>query len=48
MLDSKDEEQDQHDLDIEITPQEDPNPYPTSILTHNPKWAENLIKVVGD
>ena len=39
----KDEEQDYHDLDIEILPQDDPYPYPTPILNQKPKWAEKLI-----
>ena len=38
------EEQDQHDLDIEIVPQDDPYPYPTPILNQKPKWVENLIE----
>ena len=44
----EDEEQDQHDLDIEIVPQDYPDPYPTPILNQKPKWDENLIEAVGN
>ena len=44
---SKDEEQDQHDLDIQIVPQDDPNSSPTTIQNQKPKWDENLIELVG-
>ena len=50
--DSKYEEQDQHDIDIDIEPQEDLYPDPAPIPNQNPKWAQNLIEaggnVVGD
>ena len=39
---SEDEEQDKHDIDIDIVPQDDPHPPP--ILNQKPKWAENLIE----
>ena len=42
------EEEDQHDLDIEITPQEDIDLDPASIPTQQRKWAHKLIKAVGD
>ena len=45
---SKDEEQDKHDLDIDIVPQNDPYPSPSPILNQNPKWVEKLIKVAGN
>ena len=52
VLDSEYEEQDQHDLDIDIEPQEDLDPYPASIPNQKPKWAQKLIEaprnVVGD
>ena len=43
-----DEEEDQHDIDIELTPEEDLDLYPTSISSQQPKWAHKLIKAVGD
>ena len=47
---SEDEEQDQHNLGIEIVPQDDLDPTP--ILNQNPKWAEKLFEAtwndVGD
>ena len=43
---SEDEEQDRHDLDIEIVPQDDLDPDPTSIPNQKPKWAQNLIETV--
>ena len=44
----EDEEEDQHDLDIKIKPQEYPDPNPTSIPNQKPKWAQNLIKAYGN
>ena len=48
----EDEEQDQHDLDIEIIPQDDLDQDPTPIANQKPKCDENIIKevvnVVGD
>ena len=38
--DSKDEEQDHHDLDIEIDPGENLDPDPAPIPNQNPKWVE--------
>ena len=38
------EEQDLHDLDIEIEPQDDPDLDPTPILNQKPKWDEKLIE----
>ena len=47
---SKEEEQDQHDLDIEFVPQD--NPDPSLISNQKPKWAKKLIETaendVGD
>ena len=43
---SKYEEQDQHDIDIEIIPQDDLDPDPAPILNKKPKWAKNLIEAV--
>ena len=47
---SYDEEQDQHDLDIEVIPHEnlDPNPSPIPNQWPKPKWAQNLIEVAGN
>ena len=47
---SNDEEHNQHDLDIEVVPHEnlEPNPTPIPNQWPNPKWAQNLIKEVGD
>ena len=45
---SEDEEQDQHDLDIEIIPQDDLGLDPNPIMNHKPKWAQNIIEVVGN
>ena len=44
---SKYEEQDRHDIYIEIIPQDDldPNPYP--IPNQKPKWVENIIEAAG-
>ena len=46
------EEQDQHDLDIQIIPQDDLDTDPSPIPNQNPKWAEKIIEengnVVGD
>ena len=42
ILVSEDEEQNQHYLDIEIVPQDDPNPAP--ILNQKTKWDENIIE----
>ena len=36
--------QDQHDLDIEIVPQDDLNLDPSPILNQKPKWAQKLIE----
>ena len=41
---SEDEEQDQHDLDIEIVPQDDLDPIPAPISNQKPKWAQKLIE----
>ena len=50
VLDSCEEEHDQHDLDIEVVPHEnidlDPSPIPNQ--WPNPKWAQKLIEAVGD
>ena len=43
-----DDEEDQQDIDIEFTPQEDLDIDPTSIPSQRPKWAHKLIKVDGD
>ena len=45
---SEHEEQDQHDIDIEIVPQDDLDPYPSNILNQNPKWDEKLIEAAGN
>ena len=45
---SEDEEHDQHDLDIEIIPQDDLDLDPTPIPNKNPEWAQNLIEAVGN
>ena len=45
---SKYEEQNQHDLDIEVVPQEKLDPYPTPIPNQRPKWAKNIIEAVGN
>ena len=36
---SNDEEQDQHDLNIEIIPQDDLDPDPAPIRNQKPKWS---------
>ena len=52
ILVSEYEEQYQHDLDIDIVPQDDVDPYPTPIPNQNPKWDKNLTNAarndVGD
>ena len=52
ILVSEDEEQYQHDIDIEIIPQDDLDQDPTLISNQKPKLVENLIEttrnVVGD
>ena len=47
---SYDEEQDQHDLDIEVVPHEnlDPNPSPIPNQWPKPKWAQKLIEAAGN
>ena len=45
---SDDEEEYENDLDIEITPQEDLDLDPTFIPPQQPKWAQNIIKAIGD
>ena len=42
------EEDDQHDFDIEFTSQRDLYLDPASTSSQQPKWAQWLIKVVGD
>ena len=44
------EEQDQHDLDIDVVPHQDLDLDPSSIPNQRtkPKWAQNLIEVAGD
>ena len=44
----EDEEQDWHDLDIDIVPQDDLGPDLTPIPNQNPKWDENLIEAGGN
>ena len=48
--DSEDEEQDQHDLDIEVVPHEnlDPNLAPIPNQWPKPKWAQKLIEAAGN
>ena len=48
--DSNNEEQDQHDLDIEVVPHEnlDPNPAPIPNQLPKPKWTQNTIEAAGD
>ena len=48
--DSDDEEQDKHDLDIEVVPHEnlDPNPTPIPNQWPKPKWAQKLIETIGN
>ena len=46
--DSEDEEHDQHDIAIEIEPQEDLDRDPTLIPNQRPKWAQNIIEAVGN
>ena len=41
---SGDAEQYQHDLYIDIVPQDDLDPNPSRILNQKPKWAQNLIE----
>ena len=41
-------EQYQHDLDIDIVPQDDLDPDPAHIPNQNPEWVENLIEAVGN
>ena len=38
------EEEDQHDSDIDFIPQRDLNLDPASTSSHQPKWAQQLIK----
>ena len=42
----EDEEQEQHDLDIDIVPQDYLNLDSTPIPNQKPKWAQNLIEAV--
>ena len=42
------EEEYQHDFDIEFTPQRDLDLGRVSTSSQQPKWAQHLIKVVGD
>ena len=44
LLDSKDEDLYDHDLDIENEPQEYPNPYLAPTCNQRPKLAEKLIE----
>ena len=48
--DSYEEEQDQHDLNIEVVPHENLDPYPAPIPNQwpKPKWAQNIIEADGD
>ena len=48
ILVSEGEEQDQHDLDIEIVPQDDLDQDPTPIPNQKFKWTEKLIEAVGN
>ena len=50
VLDSNEEDQDQHDIGIEVEPHEILDQYPTSIPNQRPKprWAQNIIVVAGD
>ena len=50
VLDSYEEEQDQHDIDIEVVPDGNLDPDLAAIPNQRPKpkWAENLIEVVED
>ena len=41
---SEDEKQYQHDLDIEIVPQDDLDAYPAPIPNYKPKWIEKIIE----
>ena len=47
---SYEDEEDQHDLDIEVVPHEnlDPNPAPIPYKWTKPKWDQNLIEAVGN
>ena len=45
--DSK-EEEDQHDSNIEFTPQRDIDRDPTSASSQQPKWVQQLIEEAGD
>ena len=49
-LDSDEDEQDQHDLDIEVVPPENLDPDLAPILNFWPrtKWAKNIIEAAGD
>ena len=42
------EEEHHHDPDIELTPQRDIYPYPTSTSFQQPKWAQQLIEAAGN
>ena len=46
VLDSDEEEEDQHDLAIEVEPHEilDPNPISIPNKRPNPRWPKNLIE----
>ena len=48
--DSYEEEQDQHDLDIEVVPHENLDPDPTPIANQRlkSKWTQNFIEAAGD
>ena len=50
VLDSDEEEQDQHDLDIEVIPHENLDPYPAPIPNQwpKPKWAQKVIESEGN
>ena len=48
ILVSEDEEKGQHNLDIDIVRQDDPNPEQALILNQKPKWDEKLIEAAGN
>ena len=47
-MDSEDEGHDDHENDIEIESQEDPNLDPIPIANKRPKWDQKLIKATGN
>ena len=45
---SENDEQDCHDLDFEIIPQDDLDPDTTPILNQKPKWSQKIIEETGN